>query len=538
MNKEVFIYGLALSNEYGLPINEETIYYPEAYLVGKVTVNGKVEGINISLPFGRCTLDDFGENFKKFVKDMPLLNEYYCFKNFDIDFEGYSSAENFTSILINIKKCENKTGQAPCKDEEEIRNSLNRKNLIVFSENFDLTPYDYEKPVKEKLTINNCPIRLDQLQTFVGYYQLTNIVTENNLFGFEVFSDIKSEKYIIYHSALIMSYEIYKGQKEVITYNIMLKENSLTNKRTYVQLIDILGDIGGLMEVIESILGIICSFITDILYDKVMVNNLFSFNLNTNTAKIKTQLKRQITANSQHNNNDNSQNNKTLIFNNNDNYNINNCNENNNNNKLKHQETLDKTIFDLSKKNTMKSNQPNSSIKKTRLKKRVKHLSGYIFNNINSSERSAYIKSNIGKSSIKSILKDNYENKELENEVELNDLNLNDNGIKIYENNEEKSNKIFDQKKIITKLDASSFYTYFCFCCIRKRQNIGNALLDEALGIITDKLDIYNMFRNFYYIDEIKTKSNYEYKEFEISNECKQKLKEVSHKIYDSFFKI
>ena len=292
------------------------------------------------------------------------------------------------------------------------------------------------------------------------------------------------------------------------------------------------------MEVMESILGIICSFITDILYDKVMVNNLFSFNLNTNTAKIKTQLKRQITANSQHNNNDNSQNNKTLIFNNNDNYNINNCNENNNNNKLKHQETLDKTIFDLSKKNTMKSNQPNSSIKKTRLKKRVKHLSGYIFNNINSSERSAYIKSNLGKSSIKSILKDNYENKELENEVELNDLNLNDNGIKIYENNEEKSNKIFDQKKIITKLDASSFYTYFCFCCIRKRQNIGNALLDEALGIITDKLDIYNMFRNFYYIDEIKTKSNYEYKEFEISNECKQKLKEVSHKIYDSFFKI
>ena len=74
------------------------------------------------------------------------------------------------------------------------------------------------------------------------------------------------------------------------------------------------------------------------------------------------------------------------------------------------------------------------------------------------------------------------------------------------------------------------------FCFVRKRENFGNALLDEAMNIITEKLDIYNMFRNFYYIDELKKKSNYEYKYFEMSDECKSNLKKVSNKIMDNIY--
>jgi hypothetical protein len=58
------------------------------------------------------------------------------------------------------------------------------------------------------------------------------------------------------------------------------------------------------------------------------------------------------------------------------------------------------------------------------------------------------------------------------------------------------------------------------------------------MGIITEKLDIYNIFRNMYYIDDVKMKSNYEYEDFEISDECKEKLQEISSKIYNSFYKL
>ena len=115
---------------------------------------------------------------------------------------------------------------------------------------------------------------------------------------------------------------------------------------------------------------------------------------------------------------------------------------------------------------------------------------------------------------------------------------LNYDEVNIYNNERQINDKILDQRRVIKKIDTNLFCTYFCFCFVRKRKNFGNALLDEAMNIITDKLDIYNMFRNFYFIDEMKEKSNYEYKDFDMSMECKDKLKEVSVKIVDSFYKV
>ena len=45
------------------------------------------------------------------------------------------------------------------------------------------------------------------------------------------------------------------------------------------QLIDVLGDVGGLMEVLFTFLNIISSLLTEILYDKSLVNDLFSFDI-------------------------------------------------------------------------------------------------------------------------------------------------------------------------------------------------------------------------------------------------------------------
>jgi hypothetical protein len=362
---------------------------------------------------------------------------------------------------------------------------------------------------------------------------LVNIETENNLFGFETFSDIKVEKYIIYHSALIISYEMIKGQPIVMTYNIMLKENALTNQRSYTQLIDILGDVGGLMEVIESIFGVFCIFVTDILYDKTMVNNLFSFNLNTNMVKIKTKPKGWNT-NNPNDSNSNTHSNKTLIFNNNNHNNGNDYNYNNNNN----EDFFEKKTLEFSKKPPPKPIESNTNKTKLNLKKSIKHESAFNINN--SSERASYIKKSTVKIPKKSFFKNNNPKNEVykDNGFDLKELNININDVKIYDNEKQVTDKIFQQNRIIKKIDTNIFCTYFCFCCVRKRQNFGNALLDEAMGIITDKLDIFNMFRNFYYIDEMKAKTNYEYKEFEMSSECKDKLKDVSHKIYDSFYKL
>ena len=374
--------------------------------------------------------------------------------------------------------------------------------MHVFFEDFDLTPFDYERPVKEKLTLNTCPIRMDEFQTFVGYFQLVNIETENNLFGFEAFSDIKSEKYIIYHSTLIMNYEMMPGQAEVSTYNILLKENTLNNLRTYTQFIDVLGDVGGLMEVIESIFGVIATLVADILYDKTMVNNLFTFDLNNYSIKIKNKP---------------------------------NFNNNNIFNEIK-TSYLNKEVKKENSKNQYEEKEINISKNTSRRtianKKQKFNFKKYYFQDINNnniynignSEKSTSNSKNI--SSIK-MLKKNFiynSNKEISEDA------------KVYNYESPAEEKVIEQRKIINKINTNLLCIYFCFCFVRKRENFGNALLDEAMNIITEKLDIYNMFRNFYFIDELKKKSNYEYKDFEMSDECKSKLKKVSNKIIDNIY--
>ena len=175
LTKEIFTYGLALSDYNQNPFIDETIYKPYALLYGKKTINGVEEPIMKEIEFDICTIDDFGIKYQKYASKFNLSN-FYCFKNFDVELEGYSSAENNTYIMIQINKCTGKTRlNEPCKDPQTIKDNLDNHFLLIFSEDFDITPYDFEYPVKEKLNVNTCPLRIDQLQTFVGYYQLTNI---------------------------------------------------------------------------------------------------------------------------------------------------------------------------------------------------------------------------------------------------------------------------------------------------------------------------------------------------------------------------
>ena len=540
ITKDSFTFGIALADANNNPIIDDEIYSPMIIMNSKVTVGDKPVSDTIELGCDFCNKDDFGEDFQQYLGKLNLT-QYYCLKHDNtknIYLEGYPSADNYSSITIMINYCLGYTRDGrPCKDPETIKQRLIGANLIIFTQDFDLTPYDFKKPVKPKVTINSVPIRLDQVQAFVGYYQMTNINTEHNLFGFEALSNIKTQSYLLYHSTLIMSYEKSYMEYCVVMAIFTLFEKTLTNQRIYTQFIDVLGDVGGLMEVIESVFGVICILLVDILYDKTMVNNLFSFNLEHHIIRIK-------------------QNNNNIMK----------CHTINMNS-IKEQSDI--KIFDLIPNSSIKTNEPNltKSILNLKLndipnknnnnKKESSNNDNYskdIKENDNNNKDNVDNDNNNIKNSERVIIKKNKVKKikkrktvqpikpDIKN-FDGNDLFQKDNKIfeKEIENDNkitEKTNKIVNRTKYIKKIDMNIFCTYFCFCCVRKRQNFGNVLLDEAMLIIKDKLDIYNMFRNFYFIDDLKVKCNYEYKEFEMTIDCKNRLDKISSNIYNSFYQI
>ena len=309
LNKEKFLYAFSLLDENQRPYVDQSIYEPLVIAVITKTEDGKKIINRKTLDVGICTIDDFCKKFQKYTSSYNLSN-FYCFKNVDINFEGYSGAVNNTNIILTINKC-NSRSSVECKSKEVINERLNGKSIFILSEDFDITPYDFEHPVKEKLNMNTCGINLDQLQTFVSFYQLTNIETDYNLLGFEALADIRRQEYLLYHSTMIMQTKIDPDSTTAVVYYISMNEKVLTNQRKYTQFVDVLGDVGGLMEVVNSVFGVICYLVADILYDKTMVNNLFSLDLEENMISIKNKKIKKITVDN-HKNINNDENNLNL----------------------------------------------------------------------------------------------------------------------------------------------------------------------------------------------------------------------------------
>ena len=526
VTNEKFLYAFALLDDEQRPYADRSIYEPFAMAaITTTTDDGRKMTNNTYLDIDTCTIDDFGKNYQKYASSYDL-SSFYCLKNININFEGYSGAVNNTNIILMVNKCNPRSSRVQCKSPEDIDKKLDGKKMLILSEDFDITPNDFEHPVKEKLNVNTMEISLAQLQTYAAFYQLTNIETDYNLFGFEALADIKKEKYLVYHSSLVMQTQMPPNSTQAVIYYIAMNEKVLTNQRKYTQFVDVLGDVGGLMEVIHSVFGVICFLVADILYDKTMVNNLFSFNLEENAIKIK-----------KNNNKLNIHlNKKTTIKESNGNfnniYNINNLNKSAFHFPASFKDENEKNDLDAtySKKETFK---PKIITKKMlNISKNKKNYANNRnnLNNISNSERISYINKKTiknQKTNLNPIHKAIKEN----NEIEINIFQKKDYDIERH--NTEKS---LPKKAILDKINSNILCIYFCFCCSRKRKNIGNTLLDEAMNIIKDKLDIYNMFRNLYYIDDIKHINNYEYKDIEFSDECKQKLKEISHRIYNLMY--
>ena len=56
--------------------------------------------------------------------------------------------------------------------------------------------------------------------------------------------------------------------------------------------------------------------------------------------------------------------------------------------------------------------------------------------------------------------------------------------------------KFSKNRNIIKKIKFNSLQFYFCFLCIRKFKNTQNALINEGMKLITEELDIRNLFKN------------------------------------------
>jgi len=187
----------------------------------------------------------------------------------------------------------------PCLPQEQLQLFLTKNQFMFKMQDIELTPQDYKSPVQEREKDISGPIYSTLQQQIYAYMQVTNIETDEDIVGFGL-SNIKKEKFLKYDESWIISSpmygDVYTSGNPLSVITVQLSEKALTQKRSYTTLIEVLGDVGGLMEVLLTVVNLILSFIVDNLYEKSIINNLFEFDLDKKVIilKKKQNIKKEI----------------------------------------------------------------------------------------------------------------------------------------------------------------------------------------------------------------------------------------------------
>ena len=282
INKDVFYGGMAFDLPgTDIPYLDERIYTIESKFVSQVKVNGQWKTNETIVPMKKCELSDFGSKYQNIFRNKDL-SQMLCPQKIDFILEGYSTMEKFSYLKMNFKRCVNSSeNNNHCYPIEIIQQYLYATSIYSKIQDIELTPRNHDNPIFYLERNIPGPTYKDLHLMIYVYLQIVIIETDDNIIGFEALSQTKEEKYLKYDTTWIIPSPNLNGDftvnpnADLNDITIQLSPNVLILKRTYIKLIDILGDVGGLMATVNMIFRFICSLIVNILYEKSLVNNLF-----------------------------------------------------------------------------------------------------------------------------------------------------------------------------------------------------------------------------------------------------------------------
>ena len=278
---------------------DETLYYPTGEFIYNVkTPTGFVVERIDPLEVEVCDINKFGSRYREMFKDKPLDN-LYCMKKVNGSLEGYANLDRYSYVVVKFYPCHNKTKDGrDCMPEPLLRAYL-QTNIIEFKMQDNLlSPEIYETPVTATEKDISTPVFYDFYQYIYFYIQIVILETDDDITGLNFWAEPKVERYPKYDESYIItappSRDIIKYGDPLCEVNLQLAAKVLTTKRKYMTLLDVLGDVGGLMELLYSLFSLLASLLTEIAYDKSLVNNLFFFDIDKKEINIKKKFIRNI----------------------------------------------------------------------------------------------------------------------------------------------------------------------------------------------------------------------------------------------------
>ena len=263
------------------------------------------------------------------------------------------------------------------------------------------------------------------------------------------------------------------------------------------------------MEVIFSGFSVLAAILTETLYQKSLVNHLFSFDLDKKLVLIKQNNIKPLKKSTNIKIYNPDKNNKHSLI--------------NSTHKLKEKDSYIKDINQSTKHIKDYSTQKVKELSNSKSKQNV------IFLSKKTSRYSSIFdmkikSSHMSKSNGDSRFEDSGRALKNKNNIfEIKDIDIN-NDLDKTEKGSNNSNNSKDAN-IITRIELNQFKPKFCYK--QKREHFEKILLEEGMKIILKKLDVQNLFKKIYKDDPNIDEKNAESEYIEMSNNCKKELRNV-----------
>jgi hypothetical protein len=195
---------------------------------------------------------------------------------------GHFSYDIYSYIYIELYPCRNTTSNGDkCKPQEIIDSIIKGTYLCMEFEDVELTPHNYSIPVLPRNQDIYFKIGKKQLQDVHIFYQIVNIETDIEYIGLDEFPRLRNNEYLKYHSVSQMPVVLdLKENDPFCVITIKLYDQIRTQRRTYTKLLQLWGDVGGVMEFISMILTWFASFPIDFLYKMTIANDVLDSEVN------------------------------------------------------------------------------------------------------------------------------------------------------------------------------------------------------------------------------------------------------------------
>ncbi|CAI2374574.1 unnamed protein product [Moneuplotes crassus] len=264
--------------------------YPEAF-VPEVRIITKLANEtsyrNETVPLVQC-----GDNFKydnqTEVKYLGI-NEYYCPQSRDFKMQGNVLSDAYQYFEVNINRCDNATSSVTCFSSILINQQIEELEIGVYVVNSYFDFDDYNSPIKtyidDRFFYYVVP---DRTLTSNVYVQKNEIETQDNYFAYKP-GGKKSDIYEIRRIDNRLSVED-TASNNLLNLKFIKDPFTQSYDRGVITILDVIGNIGGLMGIFVVGGGFIVNLFSDKLFLYSIFSNMYKVQKPSNSSAINATL--------------------------------------------------------------------------------------------------------------------------------------------------------------------------------------------------------------------------------------------------------